>query len=57
MGWAHRLFPHHRLLAEQDGSGCASGRHAEMWAGLVLGDRVPDAADGGPGILVNGGRT
>lgn len=42
-GVGPQALSHRRLLAEQDGSGCASGRHAEMWAGLVLGDRVPDA--------------
>lgn len=56
-GVGPRALPDHRLLAEQDGLGSASGGRAEMWAGLVLGDCVPDAADGGPGVLVNGGRT
>lgn len=56
-GVGPRALPLHRLLAEQDGLGSANRRHAGMWAGLVLRYRVPDAADGGPGVLVNGGRT
>lgn len=46
---------HHRLLAEQDGGGSANGSRAEIWAELVLEDRVPDAAERALGALVHGG--
>ena len=43
------------LLAAEDGTGCADGSHAQIWAVLVLKDHVPDAAEAAPDILVNGG--
>lgn len=50
-------FPlhHHRLLASKDGTGSADGRHTQIRAVLVLSDHVPDAAEGSPSILVDGG--
>lgn len=44
-----------RLLAVQDGAGSVNGIHAQIWAVLVLADHTHDAAEGGPGILANGG--
>lgn len=56
LGGAARLpLHHHRLLAAQDGAGSADGSHAQIRAVLVLPDHVPDAAEGGPGVLVDGG--
>lgn len=46
---------HHRLLAAQDGAGSVDGSHTQIRAVLVLSDHVPDAAEGGPGVLVDGG--
>ena len=51
MGWLH----HHRLLAVQDGAGSADGGHAQIQVVLVLLDHVLDAAEGGLGVLVDGG--
>lgn len=50
-------FPlhHHRLLASKDGTGPADGCHPQIRAVLVLSDHVPDAAEGSPSILVDGG--
>lgn len=45
----------HGLLAAQDGAGSADGSHAQIRTVLVLADHVPDTAEGGPGILVDGG--
>ena len=47
----HRPLHHQGLLFAQD----AAGGHAQIRAVLVLADSVPDAAQGGPGILVDGG--
>lgn len=33
----------------------APTHHAQIWAVLVLADHVPDTAEGGPGVLVDGG--
>jgi len=49
------VLHHCRLLAVQDDAGSVNGIHAQIWAVLVLEDHVHDAAEGGPGILVNGG--
>uniref|UniRef100_A0A480FUA3 60S ribosomal protein L28 isoform X2 n=1 Tax=Sus scrofa TaxID=9823 RepID=A0A480FUA3_PIG len=46
---------HHWLLAAQDGAGSADGGHAQIRAVLVLSDHVPDAAESGSGVLVDGG--
>ena len=54
--WGGLLPPHHpRLLVAQDGPGSVNGSHAQSWAVLVLADHVSDAAEGGPGLLVDGG--
>lgn len=47
--------PYHRLLSAQDSSGCLDGHHAEVRELLVLMDHVPDAAEGGLHVLVDGG--
>lgn len=44
--------PHYRLLAALDRADSADGGPAQTCAVLVL---TPDAAKGGPGILVDGG--
>lgn len=55
-GWnvAGERYPlhHYRLLAALDSVDSADGSPALTWAVLVL---TPDAAKGGPGILVDGG--
>ena len=55
--WLAGLLPlhRHRLLAAQNGTGSAGGSQAPIRAVLVLLDHVPDAAEGGPGVLVDGG--
>lgn len=45
----------HRLLAVQDGAGSPGVGQAPICAVLVLLDHVPDAAECGPGVLVDGG--
>lgn len=58
-GWGWRgsdvrcpLLHHYRLLVALDSPDSADGGHAQICAVLVL---MPDAAKGGPGILVDGG--
>ena len=46
---------HHGLLAAQDSDGAAYRDHVQIQLVLVLADRVLDAAQDGPGILVDGG--
>lgn len=46
---------HHGLLAAQDGAGSAGGSHVQIQAVLVFADHVSDAAEGGPGVVVDGG--
>ena len=54
--WGGTLPLHrHRLLAARDGAGCANGGHVRIWVVLVLVDPVPDASEGGRGVLVRGG--
>lgn len=48
---------HHRLLAAQGGAGSVDGGHAKVGLLLVLVDHVVDAAEGGWGLLVDGGAT
>lgn len=51
------LFPlhQHRLPAWQDGTGLADNRQAQSRAVLVLADHMPDLAESGPCISVDGG--
>lgn len=46
---------HYGLLAVQDGADSADGGHAQTQVVLVFVDQVSDAAEGGPGFLVDGG--
>lgn len=46
---------HGRLAAAQDGAGSADSGHARIPAVLVSMDRGWDAAEGGRGILADGG--
>eukprot|EP00069_Balaena_mysticetus_P007441 bmy_05548T0 len=43
------------LLAARDVAGSAEGGHAQIRALLVVSDYVPDAGEGGPGVLVDAG--
>lgn len=43
------------FLAAQDGADSAEGHHSQILVVLVLIDHVNDAAEGGPGILIDGG--
>ena len=47
------LLDHHRLLALQDGTGATPGGHAQVLLVVVLANDVPEAAQGGTGVLVD----
>lgn len=47
--------PWQLLLATQEDSHSADGCHPQIWAVLVLVNRMHDAAQGGLGVLVDGG--
>ena len=55
MGQVHFLFTITGFWLHRMAAGSVEGGHAQIWAVLVLSDHVSVAAEGGLGILVDGG--